>query len=120
MAAAESIPFQDFYRTANTPVPIRFLRTIARFVRTKPLGAFGALILIIVVLVGVFSPWLASDPNTVHLSDALTGPGSKYWFGTDHNGRDVYSRIVYGCQITAMVGLGTVILVTVLSLLVGL
>ena len=44
------------------------------FVRRKPLGAFGAFILIMVVFVGAFSPWLAGDPSTVNLSDTLVGP----------------------------------------------
>ncbi|MBA4181458.1 MAG: ABC transporter permease [Anaerolinea sp.] len=120
MAVAETIGLQDFYRAGDRPLPVRALRAVLGFIRAKPLGAFGALILILVVGVGIFSPWIADDPTTVHLSDALTGPSSKYWFGTDHNGRDVFSRIVYGCQITALVGIGTVILVTFLSLIVGL
>ncbi|MEO8541258.1 MAG: ABC transporter permease [bacterium] len=101
------------------PIPTRIIRGIGSFARRKPLGAFGAVILLLVIFVGAFSPWLAGDPNTVHLSDTLVGPGKNYWFGTDYNGRDIYTRIVFGCQVTAMVGLGTVILVTFLSLVVG-
>lgn len=102
------------------PFATRVLAALGGFVRRKPLGAFGAIILLLVVFVGAFSPWLAGDPTTVNLSDTLAGPSSDYWFGTDHNGRDIYTRIVFGCQVTAMVGLGTVILVTFLSLIVGL
>jgi peptide/nickel transport system permease protein len=109
----------EFYLRPERPFATRFFTAIGTFIARKPLGAFGALILLVVVFVGAFSPWLAGDPNTVHLSDINAGPSSAYWFGTDHNGRDIYSRILYGCQITAMVGIGTVILVTILSLLVG-
>lgn len=101
------------------PFATRSVRAIGSFVRRKPLGAFGAFILIMVVFVGAFSPWLAGDPTTVNLSDTLVGPSKDYWFGTDYNGRDIYTRIVFGCQVTAMVGIGTVILVTFLSLVVG-
>lgn len=109
----------DFYLRPERPLVTRFFSTIGGFIAKKPLGAFGALILLLVVFVGAFSPWLADDPQKVNLSDTLVGPNGTYWFGTDYNGRDIYSRIVFGCQITAMVGIGTVILVTLLSLLVG-
>lgn len=105
---------------AERPLPARLVTTVARFSRSKPLGAFGAFMLLAIVVVGVFSPWIARDPlSAQHLSDALQSPSSRYWFGTDENGRDLYSRMVYACQVTALVGLGTVVFVTVLSLMVG-
>jgi peptide/nickel transport system permease protein len=109
----------DFYLPRERPAPARLFSAIGQFVRRKPLGAFGAFILLTVVLVGVFSPWIAGDPTRATLSDTLAGPSAKHWFGADHNGRDIFDRIVFGCQVTAMVGLGTVILVTLLSLVVG-
>lgn len=112
-------PMPEFYLRPEAPLPTRVLRALGSFVVKKPLGAFGALILIIVVVVGICSPWMAGDPNAVDLSNTLVGPSSSHWFGTDYNGRDTYARIVFGCQVTAMVGLGTVILVSILSLLVG-
>ena len=111
--------FPDFYLRPDRPFISRAAAAIGSFIVKKPLGAFGAAVLILIVLVGIFSPWLADDPQKVNLSDTLVGPSGSYWFGTDYNGRDLYSRVVFGCQITAMVGIGTVILVTLLSLLVG-
>jgi len=119
MAAPDRVLVSDLFVRTEHPITLRALSVVLRFARTKPLGAFGALILVVVVLVGVFSPWLVGDPNAATLSDALTGPSASHWFGTDHNGRDVFARLVFGCQVTAMVGIGTVILVTALSLLVG-
>jgi len=120
MTVDRTISISDFYLKPERPLVARWGTGLLSFIRRKPLGAFGGLVLILVIAVGVFSPWLAADPSTSHLSDQLTSPNSTYWFGTDNNGRDLYSRIVFGCQITAMVGLGTVILVTILSLIVGL
>lgn len=117
--ASTSNIFSEFYLRPDRPFMRRFFGAIGSFIARKPLGAFGGLILIVVILVGIFSPWLAGDHETVSLSDTLVGPSKDHWFGTDYNGRDIYSRIVFGCQITAMVGLGTVVLVTILSLLVG-
>ncbi|MCK9518030.1 MAG: ABC transporter permease, partial [Dehalococcoidia bacterium] len=118
----------DYLPTQAHSAPVRTLNGAGRFVRTKPLGAFGALMLVLIVVVGVFSPWIAPDSlGEAHFSDSLEGPfaersapdSGRYWFGTDQNGRDIYSRIVYGCQVTALVGVGTVLLVSLLSLLVG-
>jgi peptide/nickel transport system permease protein len=98
----------------------RWMRGVWWFVRRKPLGAFGLFVLIAIVVIALFSPWIARFPYTEqHLSDGLKDPGSKYWFGTDKQGRDVFSRIVIGSQVTVLVGLGTVTLAAFLSVLVG-
>jgi peptide/nickel transport system permease protein len=84
------------------------------------LGAFGAFVLILIIAVGAFSPVIATHPHTqADLAALLAGPSADHYLGTDFNGRDMFSRIVYGCQVTALVGLGTVILVAILSLSVG-
>lgn len=100
---------------------VAILGGLAWFARRKPLGALGAILLVLIVITGAFAPWIARDASNVsHLSDQFAAPGREYWFGTDQNGRDIFSRIVYGCQVTAMVGLGTVLLVGALSLSIGL
>jgi peptide/nickel transport system permease protein len=100
--------------------PRRLLTAVWGFAARKPLGAFGGFLLLIVIVVAVFSPWIAPyDHAQADLGAALEGPSSRHWLGADHNGRDILSRIVYGCQVTALVGLGTVLLVALLSLLVG-
>jgi peptide/nickel transport system permease protein len=90
------------------------------FVRKKPLGAFGGLVLILTIVIALFSPWIAQFPYTQqHLSDSLVGPNSTYWFGTDKQGQDVFSRIVIGSQVTVLVGIGSVAVAAFLSLLIG-
>lgn len=97
------------------------MRGTFRFMRKKPLGGFGLLVLLLVVGVGALSPWLAPyGMNDFNLAERLEGPSSRHWFGTDQNGRDLLSRLVYGAQVAAMVGLGTSAFVVLLSLLVGL
>jgi ABC-type dipeptide/oligopeptide/nickel transport system permease subunit len=121
MAAADTTTtfVGDYYLREERSLLQRIAFGLWDFTRRKPLGAFGALILLTVVLVGAFSPWLAGDPTRSDLSNLLAGPSTDHLFGTDHNGRDIYARIVFGCQITALVGLGTVFLVTLISLAVG-
>ena len=120
MTTTEGILAADLRLRRGRPVVFRAIGAVLKFARTKPLGAFGGLMLALIVFVGIFSPLLAPyDLNQVSLVDALNGPSRDHWFGTDPNGGDLFSNILYGCQVTAMVGIGTVILVGVLSLLVG-
>jgi peptide/nickel transport system permease protein len=108
---------------AEQPLPslsARWIRGLWWFARRKPLGAFGLFILVATIVVAIFSPWLTNFPYTQqHLSDSLHDPNSTYWFGTDKQGRDVFSRIIIGSQVTVLVGLGTVILAAFLSTIVG-
>ncbi|HUF53336.1 MAG TPA: ABC transporter permease [Dehalococcoidia bacterium] len=96
------------------------LRAAWWFVRKKPLGAFGAIVLAFTLIVAVFSPWIAQFGYTQqHLVDSLQSPNGTYWFGTDFQGRDVFSRIVIGSQVTVLVGIGSVTVAAFLSVLIG-
>ena len=98
----------------------RWLAATALFCRRKPLGAFGGFVLIAVVVVAVFSPWIAPEPyQKLNLGEGLMGPSSDHLFGTNQLGQDVFSRTVIGTQITVLVGLGTVIFAAILSLVIG-
>ncbi|CAH1651178.1 ABC transporter permease [Chelatococcus asaccharovorans] len=77
-------------------------RYIRRFA-THKLGVIGLLFLTLVVIAAVFAPWVAPYPPQRILTRALQAPSWKYWFGTDEIGRDVFSRIVWGSQISLQV-----------------
>jgi peptide/nickel transport system permease protein len=92
-----------------------------RAVRRRPLFVAAIAILALLVAVAALAPWIARDgPFDAHFADALRGPGADYWLGTDFNGRDIFSRLVYGAQVTVLAGFGAVLLMTVLALAVGL
>lgn len=98
----------------------RWLGTLGTFARRKPLGAFGAVVLVFILVVAVFSPWIAPYPYTEpHFGEDLQGPSSTYWFGTDNQGRDFFSRMVIGSQVTVLAGLGTVTLAALISVVFG-
>lgn len=119
MAVEEVLGYRGVAQRLVTPLGA-IGRGFRRFAVRKPLGAFGAVVLTIVVIMAIFAPWIAPYPyDELHLGDILKGPSLKYLFGTDENGRDVFSRIVYGAQITAVVGLGSVMLSAILSGVVG-
>ncbi len=107
---------------------------IVRLVKEKPLGTVGGVIVLILFLVGLFAGWPPfvdlfgghSTPllapfgyNAQELSARLQGPSARYLLGTDNLGRDLLSRIVYGAQISMMVGLAVPTIQTVLNLLIG-
>jgi peptide/nickel transport system permease protein len=78
---------------------------VAGFVRTKPLGAAGALIILAMLLVAVLAPGLAPyDPYLADYGAQFARPGGEHWMGTDEFGRDVLSRIMYGARIALFVG----------------
>ena len=78
---------------------------IVRFVRTKPLGAAGAVIILGMLVLALFAEVLAPyDPYIGDYGQQFMRPSAEHWFGTDEFGRDVLSRIMYGARIALFVG----------------
>ncbi len=78
---------------------------VGKFVRTKPLGAAGAIIILAMMVVAAFSDVLAPyDPYQPDYALQFARPGVEHWFGTDEFGRDLMSRIMYGARIALFVG----------------
>lgn len=76
----------------------------------------GIFIVIILIIVAVFAPFIAThDPVADDTALKFALPSAEHWFGTDASGRDIFSRLVYGARISLTVG----IVVTVISALVG-
>ena len=89
----------------------RWVSTLLTFCRRRPLGAIGAGIVVVMLLVAVFAPWLAPyDPVAVDFGAMLSPPGAKHWLGTDAFGRDVLSRLIYGSRTALFVGFGSALL----------
>ena len=94
--------------------------SVRKFVRRKPLGAMGAVVTIVLVMVAVFADVIAPYGSLTHSRDTLQGPSLQHWFGTDQFGRDVLSRIIHGARVSLLVGVGVTLLGTVPALLLGL
>ena len=81
-------------------------RHLGSFLRRKPLGAFGAVIALILIFVAVFAPFIATDdPYAYNVENKFASPGEGGILGGDKLGRDVFSRLVYGSRISLYVGL---------------
>lgn len=84
--------------------PRAFARIRNGFLRNK-LAYAGLTIIFFWTLLAVLAPWVAGHPpNEPNLADKLQSPNAQHWFGTDNYGRDLFSRIVYGGQITVWTG----------------
>ena len=85
--------------------------------RRHPTALIGGAVLLLMILIAVFAPWLGTvDPQAVSPLRRLKPPSAEFWFGSDMLGRDVFSRVVYGARVSLIVGLA----VALLSILIGL
>jgi peptide/nickel transport system permease protein len=84
---------------------LTFGEEVVKFIRTKPLGAAGALIILGMMGVAVLAEALAPyDPYLGDYGLQFARPSADHWFGTDEFGRDVLSRVMYGARIALFVG----------------
>jgi peptide/nickel transport system permease protein len=96
------------------------VRWILRFARTKPLGAAGAFVLIVMMVLALGADVIAPyDPLGINPSVSLDGPSADHPFGTDHLGRDMLSRVIHGARPSLYTGLVVVFLSTMLGLILG-
>ena len=89
--------------------------------RRYPMVAIGASLFIVVLVVTLLAPWLAThDPLEMDPIARLRAPSAEHLLGTDALGRDVWSRTLYGGRISLLVGLAVGLLASVIGLAVGL
>ena len=103
---------------------------VAHSFRSSPVAILAALIALVCAVCALFAGWVAPhnpfDLSTLELSDArlppwwLEGGTSKYPLGTDDQGRDILSALIYGARISLIVGLASVLLSVVLGVALGL
>lgn len=96
-------------------------RRLLNFMVRKPLGGFGLIVLVMMILLAVFAESFSTyDPVATEANRTLEAPSGDHFFGTDYLGRDMYSRIVHGSRISLMVGLCSTASGGVLGLVIGL
>jgi peptide/nickel transport system permease protein len=90
------------------------------FARRNPTIVLGATMLLFMAAVALAAPWIAGDPRLMTPGNRLLAPSAEFWFGTDHLGRDVYARSVFGAQISLVVGLSVAVVSVAAGLAIGL
>jgi peptide/nickel transport system permease protein len=91
----------------------------------RKLGAnltIGGSLFLLAIAVGILAPWIAhTDPvMDANLMMAEEPPGREFWFGTDAQGRDIYSRVVHGARISLTVGIFAQLINTIIGTTLGL
>jgi peptide/nickel transport system permease protein len=109
----------DLLATQQKPRTYRSM-IVRQFLRNKGAVA-GAVLLVLVILIAILAPSIAPhDPFEMYTQDQLAPPSSTYLMGTDHYGRDILSRVIYGARVSLRVGLVANVLAVSLGLIVGL
>ena len=120
---AETKPQSRLFRIWDSDVAASF--------RRSPVAIISGVVALVIVLAAIFAPLIAPtnpyDPSSLNLMDGLTPPmqpnaftGNSYLMGTDNQGRDVFSTILYGARISLFVGVSAVLLAMVLGISAGL
>lgn len=96
------------------------LKFMSRLFKQKRLGAIGATVAVVFLFFGIFADVMAPfGMNEVDMSARLKPPSLQHFFGTDNLGRDMFSRCIYGAQISVIIGLAVATLATFVSALIG-
>ena len=96
------------------------LQEVGAFLRHKPLGAFGAIVAVILIVVAIFANIIAThDPYKTTTEFIYATPGTAMLFGGDNLGRDVFSRIVFGARISLYVGIVSSLVGCTIGLILG-
>jgi peptide/nickel transport system permease protein len=91
-----------------------------RHFRHNRLAVAGGLIVTAMLVVALLAPLLAPyDPSAIQVSSILLPPSPAHWLGTDALGRDVLSRMIYGTQISLLVGFVAVGIAVLIGVIVG-
>jgi peptide/nickel transport system permease protein len=102
------------------PKPRSRMSALRRFARRNPLGAAGAIVVIVMMFMALFADVIAPYDPLANAFDRLHEPPNRdNWFGTDQFGRDVFSRIVYGARTALLVGFVSAFVGATLGLVLG-
>jgi peptide/nickel transport system permease protein len=95
--------------------------SLPRWLLHRPIVLAGLLLLLAVVILAVFAPWIAPfPPGRLSIANRLQPPSALHWFGTDEFGRDGFSRAIYAGRQSLLVGGSVVAISGVFGVTLGL
>lgn len=99
---------------------LKSTQSFFRFIKQKPLGAFGAAVILLFAFVAIFADIIAPvDPLETNYRFMMTPPTVGHWMGTDAFGRDILSRIIYGSRTAMLIGFSTSFIAATLGAIIG-
>jgi|RhiMetdeSRZDD1v2_1073273.scaffolds.fasta_scaffold89516_2 ABC-type dipeptide/oligopeptide/nickel transport system permease subunit len=87
--------------------------------RDHKAACISAVFLALLIVVALAAPLISRYPPNYLGFDPVVGPSWAHWMGTDHLGRDLWSRVIYGARISLLVGFGSQALAVTIGVLVG-
>lgn len=92
-----------------------------RFILRRNLaGAVAAVLIVVLMIVAIIGPYIAPyDPLTTNLREVLRPPSGAYWFGTDHLGRDIFSRVIVAARLDFAIAIVAVSLSAIVGSAIG-
>jgi peptide/nickel transport system permease protein len=86
-------------------VPLKRRNPLVMFLIAQPLGAAGAVVILVMAVAAVLAERVAPyDPLAIDFGAMLAGPSLDHWFGTDAFGRDIFTRVIYGARTALAIG----------------
>ena len=105
----------------SNPPRVTEFRRFTRVFFGRKIVVFGFAIIVILIFVAIFAPLISPyDPYKQDMKNALQGPSSAHWLGTDEIGRDILSRLMYGSRTSLMVGIVAVGVAVAVGVTLGL
>ena len=118
MSMATPTPELAASARADRPSALRKIRDV---ILSSPIVLVATVLLVVIVVASVFSPWLAPhDPTRLTPALRLRPPDGTFWLGTDAYGRDLFSRIMVGGQMSLAIGVAAAIVAVTAGLVLGL
>jgi peptide/nickel transport system permease protein len=98
----------------------RWQAAALEFTVTKPLGAAGAALVLVMIFAAVFADVISPyNPLATDYGAMLAAPSAQHWLGTDEFGRDLLTRIIYGARTALLVGFSAAFIGSTLGLVIG-
>lgn len=125
MASSTILPTEASVAVA-TPMPdilppVKQRKGVIGFLRRNPTITIGASLVLLMVAIALFAPFLFTrDPTALAPALRTREPSAQFWFGSDMLGRDVYSRVLYGTRVSLTVGFSVAICASLIGLTIGL
>lgn len=105
---------------APRPLLIDLLALGLRFLKAHREVSVMLALIALMALIGILAPLLAPDPAAINPANRLKPPTAEHWLGTDHLGRDVFARLVFGTRTSMIVGFSVAAATTLIGVVIGL